>query len=252
MRGPWILLALILGGMAQGVAFAQLSDDPDEEIARRRFARGSAHYAAGEYQQALDEFEAVKRLKPAPALDYNIARCLDRLERPRDAIAAYERYVAARPNAPDAPEVRARIDVVRARLPAEPPAATAAPPTAPPSPPTAPPAAPPEIAPAASSAAVVVESPPSRARPYIAPIAVGAGAIALAVVGGGLLGSVRSDFDAAAGPGGCRPCSDDEIAPLQRRAHAGYALLGIAGALVVVDVALFAVTARKRATAGRR
>ena len=38
---------------------------------------------------------------------------------------------------------------------------------------------------------------------------------AAAAVGAGLLGSVKSDYDAALGPSGCRPCSDDQIAPLE-------------------------------------
>jgi len=223
--------------MAQGTAFAQLPLDPDEEIARRRFARGSEHYAAGAYQQALDEFEAVRRYKPAPALDYNIARCLDRLERPREAIDAYTRYVTARPDAQDAAEVRARIETLRRRLPPEPPATpppTPTPPIATTPPPTTTTPPPPLV------------DRPSTARRYAAPIAVGAGALAAALVGAGLLGSVRSDYNAANGPGGCRPCTDADIAPLERRAYAGYAMLGIAGALAVVDIALFATTARRR------
>ena len=34
-----------------------------------------------------------------PAFDFNIARCLDRLERYEDAVAAYRRYLAASPDA---------------------------------------------------------------------------------------------------------------------------------------------------------
>lgn len=94
-------------------------------------------------------------------------------------------------------------------------------------------------------ATTVVEQHPSTARRWAAPIAVGAGTVVAAVIGAGLLGSVKSDYDATNGPTGCRPCSDDAIAPLERRAYAGYAMLGLAGALVVVDVALIATTARR-------
>jgi hypothetical protein len=83
---------------------------------------------------------------------------------------------------------------------------------------------------------------PRPVRRFIAPIVVGAGAVVAAAVGAGLLGSVKSDYDAALGPSGCRPCSDSQISPLENRAIAGYSLLGVAGALVVVDVALLAVT----------
>jgi hypothetical protein len=130
--------------------------------------------------------------------------------------------------------VRTRIEKLRARIPPTP--------TPSPTPPTP---TPPPVA--ASPTRPADASRPSAARAYLAPIVVGSGALVAAIVGAGLLGSVRRDFDDADGPNGCRPCTDEQIAPLERRAYAGYAMLGIAGALAVVDIALFATTARRRA-----
>src|SRR5690242_7414035 len=81
------------------------ADEVDEEIARRHFVEGSAFYQKGEYKRALAEFEAARKVKPAPAFDYNIGRCLDRLERAVDAVAAYERYLVGKPDAEDAAEI---------------------------------------------------------------------------------------------------------------------------------------------------
>jgi tetratricopeptide (TPR) repeat protein len=257
MRSLFILL-VVLAAASPRVAVAQALD-PDEEAARRHFERGLTHYDAGEYQAALDEFDAVKRFHDSPALDYNIARCYDRLERYQEAVTYYERYVSQKPDAADAAATRERIATLRARL--APPAA--APRPAPPSetPRPAPTVAPaPAPAPAAAPAAAVTTpaaapvdngAPPrSPIRRWAAPIAIGAGALVTAAIGAGLLGSVKGDYDAALGPSGCRPCSNDQIAPMERRADAGYALLGVGGALVVVDVALIAVMAARGKKSG--
>jgi tetratricopeptide (TPR) repeat protein len=93
---------------------------PDDEIARRHFDQGRSYYAVGRYDDALEEFEAARRVRPVAALDFNVARCLDRMERFGDAIGAYQRYVQGNPKAIDADEVRERIRVLRTRLAAMP------------------------------------------------------------------------------------------------------------------------------------
>jgi len=243
MRSLLVLL-VVLGAGAPRVVLAQ-GLDPDEEAARRHFDRGLSHYDAGEYEAALTEFDAVKKFRDSPALDYNIARCYDRLERYQEAVAAYERYVTQKPDAPDAAATRERIATLRARLGTQPPKPTPTP-TPTPTPPVAvPPTPTPAIATPAAPPVDEGAHKPSAARRYAAPIAIGAGALVVAAVGAGLLGSVKSDYDKALGPTGCRPCSNDQIAPLEHRADAGYALLGVGGALVVVDVALIAVIATR-------
>ncbi|HEX6836516.1 MAG TPA: tetratricopeptide repeat protein, partial [Polyangia bacterium] len=232
MRGLFVVL-LILVSTTPRIAAAQQALDPDEEAARRHFARGLTHYDAGDYQAALAEFDAVRRFRDSPALDYNVARCYDRLERYQEAVAAYERYVTQKPDASDAAQIRERIATLRSRL-APPPEAH---PTAAPAPPVA--VAPPVAAPAVVVApAPVDEGRPRPLRRFAAPIALGAGALVAAAIGAGLLGSVKSDYDAALAPSGCRPCSDAQIASLQNRAIAGYVMLGVGGALVVIDAAI--------------
>jgi len=195
--------------------------DPDTEIARRHFEAGRAKYDASDYQGALEEFEAARKVRQFAAFDYNIARCLDRLERPAEAVAAYERYLAAAPaDDPDASEVRERVRVLKERIPATPPPAPATP----------------------------VRSDRSR---LLAPSLVGGVTVAALAAGAGLLGSVRVDYDRlASGPDSCRPCSEAQVTPLRTRANAGYAMIGLGGALAVVDVILW-VRARRPSRAGR-
>jgi tetratricopeptide (TPR) repeat protein len=211
-----LLLTLLL---AHG-AFAQVSLDPDTEIARRHFQAGRVKYEASEYEAALREFEAARKVRNLPAFDYNIARCLDRMERPAEAIAAYERYLAVIGEAPDAAEVRERVRILKERLPAQ-----AGQPTA----------------------TTTAASPPRPAPRYLAPGLVTGATLALAVTGAGLVGSVAIDYDRLlSGPSSCRPCSDSQVSPLKARADAGYVLLGLSGALAIVDVILWVRAARHR------
>jgi tetratricopeptide (TPR) repeat protein len=101
-------LALSFGGLPARPARA-FEDDPDIEVARRHFAAGGEFYSQGRYQEAMTEFEAARRAKPSPAYDFNIGRCYDRMERWREAAAAYRAYLAGAPDATDGPSVRERI-----------------------------------------------------------------------------------------------------------------------------------------------
>lgn len=232
-RVVWISVFVCLAGLAR----AGTIDDPDVEVARKHFALGSERYAAGDYVGALSEFELAKRARPVAALDFNIARCLDRLERYGEAIVAYRRYVTAAPNEADSATVRERIGVLEARLVAEPPAVS---PTKP-----AEPVAPPVVAPPAVTAPP--PSPPTRttARYLVPGILTGVTGVTL-VTGAALLGVLANKYDHANSAAGCRPCTDGEIAPLRRYQAAGFAMMGISGALLVVDVALFVVAAKKK------
>jgi hypothetical protein len=81
-------------------------------------------YQANDYQGALKEFLEAREVMQAPALDFNIGRCQDRLEQLSDAIASYQRYVDSTPTPGDAAEVHDRIRVLKSRLDARHPAAT--------------------------------------------------------------------------------------------------------------------------------
>lgn len=206
--------------------------DPDTEIARKHFKLGSDHYEHQDYAGALVEFETANKVKPAPAFDYNIGRCHDRLEHLPEAIAAYQRYVDSAPR--DAAEVAARIKVLEAR-----------------------------VADAAAQkqredalrreeaerhAREQPVAPPAEAkrRSLVAPLVVGALALAAAAAGTGLVLSVAPDYNALAdGPGRCaRPCDASLVEPLKTRAYVGYALWGVAGAAVAADVALWVLALR--------
>jgi tetratricopeptide (TPR) repeat protein len=224
------------------------SDDPDEEIARRHFRMGLSNYAQNDYINALVEFEAARRVKAAPAFDFNIARCLDRLERFDQAIVEYESYLKKLPQADDAAEIRKRVEKLRARIAAlQKPGANAAPLEPPKAEPLK--SEPPKLEPRSEppKLELATEGPPASRPSWTPSIAVGAVAIALGVSGAGLLGhgtALYNDLDGGCGRTGI--CNPKDVDPLKSQIYAGGALLGIAAAVAIVDVVLIARTAAKR------
>jgi tetratricopeptide (TPR) repeat protein len=69
-------------------------DQPEAEAA---FAKGAAYYDAGLYGHAYDEFTRAYQLEAHPAMLFSAAQALRRLGgRREEAIALYERYLAAK------------------------------------------------------------------------------------------------------------------------------------------------------------
>lgn len=227
-RGPKGLTVLF------GVAILWLSpalaeEDPDTENAHWHFTQGVEAYAANNYPKALREFREARGRRPdLPELTFNIARSLDRLEQDELALTEYEAYlkmIAPRGE----PEAATRVEVLRKRVRKDrpPPILTSPPP--------------------------LPERPVEAARPlrHKVPLAVGGIALALAIVGTGLVGSVPADLDTlraqwqAQGP---TQAGVDQATALGNRATAGYVFFGAAGAVAVVDVVLWIVAANR----GRR
>jgi hypothetical protein len=217
-RGLVLLLGVsTLLGRSDGGAFGD-ENALDQDIAARHFQLGSEAYARSDFQRALEEFQAARRVVPRPELDFNIGRVYDRLDEPARAIEAYARYVAAMPDAPDAAEVRARIATLQDRLPAGPFAVSAAP------------------APADHHGS----------HAYVAPIVVGALALSAGAVGAGLLGALKGEYDKLHdGCGVAGTCSVAQWSGLRSQDITGKVMLGVGGALLLVDVALW-VRARGR------
>ena len=220
MRLPILFLAwvVIAAPLTAGRARAEESDG---ERAQRFFREGSELYRQRDYDGARQRFQAVRRLHPSAELDYDVARCWDQVGRIDEALTEYRRFLTVAPDAPNAALVRARILVLEnARD-------------------TKVVAAPPEPA----------AAPPNR-RWMIAPIAVGAAALAVAITGSALVGSVGPDYDRLRGEcmGACQP---SRWSDLETRANAGYALWGVAGAAAIADVVLWVVETRRHRRNGR-
>ena len=99
---------LVVGSMMVGLLTAALSGaaradevpdvSTDNELAKLHFRVGAEHYARGEYDKAILEFQAAYEVVPLPALHYDLGRCHERLGHTRAALAEYTLYLDSAPD----------------------------------------------------------------------------------------------------------------------------------------------------------
>lgn len=102
-----VLVALLLAAAPPARA--------DEARARARFVEAQRAFDEGRVDDALAGFEAAYEDAPRPELLFNIGQCLLLLDRPEEAARAFERYLGARPDGPQAYLAHARLDEARWR-----------------------------------------------------------------------------------------------------------------------------------------
>jgi hypothetical protein len=88
----------------------------DVAEARSHFERGAGLFRAGDYRQAIVEFEAAYRLKPHGSIHFNLAQCHEKLDEWPAALRGYEDYLRELPDARDRAAVRAAIGRIERRL----------------------------------------------------------------------------------------------------------------------------------------
>jgi tetratricopeptide (TPR) repeat protein len=111
-----IAAGILLAALEATTAVAQPVDENLDHAARLTFQAGSEAFSAGDYATALDRFQQAYDLSHRPVLLYNIATCLDRLRRDEDAVAQFNAYIEALPDAHDRAEVEARVAVLQAAI----------------------------------------------------------------------------------------------------------------------------------------
>jgi hypothetical protein len=84
--------------------------------AKARFRKGAELYRAGKWREAIAEFEAAYRLKPAGAIHFNVAQCREKLSEWPGALRGYHDYLREVPDAKDRAAVRASIERIERRL----------------------------------------------------------------------------------------------------------------------------------------
>ncbi len=179
-----MLAALVLPG---ATSYAQAPSQEDQS--RQHFVNGEAHYRAGRWVEALNEFDLAYTLSPRPEFLVNFAQVYRKLARYDRAIVQCERYLATGPPPAMAEEARRLLAAIReeqARASVRPlPPPEPAPVVVQPAPP------PPLIVQPAPivAAPVIAPSPPKphRGRAWIWGVVIGAvavagGAVALGVV----------------------------------------------------------------------
>jgi hypothetical protein len=92
----------------------EVRDEPNLERAMEAFQRGSQNYNEAKYQQALRDFLEAASLYASPDFQYNIGLCYEKLDKPEEAIAAFETYLKTKPEAADRANVEDRVERLRA------------------------------------------------------------------------------------------------------------------------------------------
>lgn len=103
-------LVLVVCMLLAGSALAQPSKD-DRAKAASHFKQGQLYFQQGDWDRAIGEYQLAFDLSHEPLLVFNIALCLDKAQRPEEALAEFQKYLDMTPSGQVADE--AREDVVR-------------------------------------------------------------------------------------------------------------------------------------------
>jgi hypothetical protein len=97
----WLTLMVGLPASAGGTAEA-----------KKHFLRGEALYKQGQYEGAIQEFQAAYATRPHPVVLYNLGQCYEKLGDAANALKSYQDYLRQMPDAPD----HTRVETVIANL----------------------------------------------------------------------------------------------------------------------------------------
>jgi tetratricopeptide (TPR) repeat protein len=109
-------LAVVLGGAAHAAPTAE-----ERAVARAHYDKAVSHFNANEYVAAADEFLAVYKAIPQPALLYNAAQAYRLGSEPDKALTYYRSFAKAAPTAKQHEDVERRIAELEKRVPPAPP-----------------------------------------------------------------------------------------------------------------------------------
>ena len=176
------MVSLIASILLLASTASPASSPAELQRARQLFERGRADYRSGQFRLAIAEFLEADRIKPAPALSYNVAAAYEKLGDQAKAVSYYQEYLLRAPDAPDRPAVEATIQNLQAHMQGS----AAAPVVVMAEPAAAPPVAPAEISPAPAAA---VHAPAAEEKSHFVPYALGGLGVALAA--GAIFGAVQ-------------------------------------------------------------
>lgn len=102
--------------LACGLAFAPVARAQDDQRARLHFESGASYYEAGEYEDALREFQRAYELSQRAQLFYNMSLCYQNLGDFAQAASYLERYLNEVPNIENRANLEIRLRNLRERV----------------------------------------------------------------------------------------------------------------------------------------
>jgi tetratricopeptide (TPR) repeat protein len=109
------ILALAVASLLLVPQRARTAESPAEH-AKASYQRGVEAYREGRYRDAIAEFQAANRLRPSPALHFDIGQARERLGETPEALASYAEYLRLDPQAPNRKAVERSMETLHARL----------------------------------------------------------------------------------------------------------------------------------------
>jgi hypothetical protein len=109
------ILALVAAALLAVPPLARAAE-PVADEAKVRFQRGEQAYREGRYRDAIAEFQAANRLRPSPALHFDIAQARERLGETAEALASYAEYLRLDPQAANRAAVERSMAALQAKL----------------------------------------------------------------------------------------------------------------------------------------
>lgn len=97
------------GGEPDPTDDSSMRDDDQLQRAMAAFARGSDNYNRAMYKEALGDFREAATLYASPDFQYNIGLCYEKLDKPEEAIGAFQTYLKTKKDVPDRANVEDRI-----------------------------------------------------------------------------------------------------------------------------------------------
>jgi len=214
---------------------AAASGDKSAE-AKAAYKRGADLYRAGRYSAAIAEFQAADKLKPSPALHYNMGQAWEKLGDLPAALAAYALYLQLDPNAPNREAVERTVRSLEAKVAAASPETPRLDPGQGPVPVPAPPATSLAANPPAPPLDATRPDPapqPVERKNWLGPII--AGGLGVVAAGAGMVMGIqaRNAQNALLAGGNDRQQADALASKARSDATAANVLYGVAGAAVL-------------------
>lgn len=108
-------LCLLLATAATAVAQDAVAEQAAEDRGRLHFQAGASHYDAGDYQDALREFERAYEISEKPELFYNFSLCYQQLGELDEAVSYLDRYLSEVEAIPNRENLQRRLENLRER-----------------------------------------------------------------------------------------------------------------------------------------
>jgi len=96
------------------------NEDPKRTEARKKYAEGETKFAAGDFEGAYAAYKAANEAVPASQALFKMALCLEKLDRPSEALTTYQAFLGSNPPPamePKVAEAQGRVAELKKKIP---------------------------------------------------------------------------------------------------------------------------------------